>query len=99
MIDVKDRPNNLSVENLHTPKVVDMPSRDYFYDNEAMLKMPIANDQFSVGSVSNATHQIQIWEKQANADRKMAKTGQLQAPPKYPWENRESSLNQITKLK
>ena len=44
MIDVKDRQNNLSVENLHTPKVVDMPSRDYFYDNEAMLKMPIAND-------------------------------------------------------
>ena len=72
---VNDRPNNLSVENLHTPKVVDLPSRDYFYDNEAMLKMPIAKDQFSVGSVSNATHQIEIWEKQAKADRKMAKTG------------------------
>jgi hypothetical protein len=43
MIDMRFHPNTLSAENLHTPKVVDMPcSKDYFYDNEAMLKMPIA---------------------------------------------------------
>jgi len=75
MIDIKERPNTMSAENLHTPKVPNLPSKDYFYDNEAMLKMPIAKDQFSVGSVSNATQQIQIWEKQAKVDRKMAKTG------------------------
>ena len=74
MIVAKERPTNLSVKNLQTPKVVDVPSRDYFYDNEAMLNMPIAQDQFSVGSVSNATQQIEIWEKQAKADRKLNKT-------------------------
>lgn len=68
MIELKNHTNNLSAENLHTPKG---PSNDYFYDNEAMLKMPITQDQFSVGSVSNATQQIEIWErKAARAEKK-----------------------------
>jgi hypothetical protein len=61
-----------------------------------MLKMPMQLDKVSIKS--NATQQIKIWDHEAKEERRLAKNGEIN-PPKYPWENRESSLNQFTKIK